>query len=299
MTSSPGPDSFGHQRHQQRVAAGRNPDGMFAAAIRGQQLLALGDGRPENEVLALQHGIDGLTDLLADRRVLGLQVEQGDVDLVGLHGRIRHIRYSPDIAFQHQGQFIACHGCVSRAAPSREPPSMADMDTMHGMVAPRHERLPRIRIPVIAPIPKFYSDRSAYGRGASGSAASRTWPSPRRYFLPQAAHVAASSRNSNREAAQRHIQPIRRAGTPATRAKSATSAATTAPAATNAYRPTLWPQTMVLLAPNVAPCRTSVGRYSLFRTISLRGLMTLVKTIDGPQNTPSSNVTASYTETLF
>src|SRR5262245_8619371 len=59
------------------------------------------------------------------------------------------------------------------------------------------------------------------------------------------------------------------------------------------------PQTMVQLAPRVAPCRTRVGRSSSMRRIALRGLNTLVNTIDGPQNTSSSRVTPSYTETLF
>jgi hypothetical protein len=43
----------------------------------------------------------------------------------------------------------------------------------------------------------------------------------------------------------------------------------------------------------VAPRRTSVRRYSLFRETWLRGLMTFVKTIDGPQKTSSSNSTPS------
>src|SRR5262245_1992842 len=59
------------------------------------------------------------------------------------------------------------------------------------------------------------------------------------------------------------------------------------------------PHTMVLLAPSVAPHLTSVGRSSSRRLISLRGLYTFVNTIDGPQNTSSSRVTPSYTETLF
>ena len=45
------------------------------------------------------------------------------------------------------------------------------------------------------------------------------------------------------------------------------------------------------LAPIVAPRLTIVGRNSLLRMISARGLVTLVKTQDGPQNTPSSSVT--------
>ena len=89
------------------------------------------------------------------------------------------------------------------------------------------------------------------------------------------------------------IQPMRRAGTPAISAKAGTSFVTTAPAAMKAYSPIVWPQTMVALAPIVAPRLTSVGRNSFLRSISARGLLTLVNTQDGPQKTPSSSVTPS------
>jgi hypothetical protein len=84
---------------------------------------------------------------------------------------------------------------------------------------------------------------------------------------------------------------MRRAGTPAIRAKGGTSFVTTAPAAMKQYSPSLLPQTMVALAPIVAPRFTSVGRNSFLRSISARGFMTLVKTQEGPQKTPSSTVT--------
>jgi hypothetical protein len=74
---------------------------------------------------------------------------------------------------------------------------------------------------------------------------------------------------------------------------------TTAPAPTNAYAPTVCPHTTVALAPIDAPRRTSVRRYSCFRDTWLRGLSTLVNTIDGPQNTSSSSSTPSYRLTLF
>ncbi len=51
------------------------------------------------------------------------------------------------------------------------------------------------------------------------------------------------------------------------------------------------PQTMVALAPMLAPRFTSVARYSCLRDTWLRGLITLVNTIDGPQNTSSSSTT--------
>src|SRR5262245_24437609 len=59
------------------------------------------------------------------------------------------------------------------------------------------------------------------------------------------------------------------------------------------------PQRMVALAPMDAPRLTSVVLYSLLRTTSLRGFTTLVKTIDGPQNTWSSSTTPVYRLTLF
>ena len=59
------------------------------------------------------------------------------------------------------------------------------------------------------------------------------------------------------------------------------------------------PQTIVQLAPRLAPRPTRVARNSSFRDTWLRGLRTLVNTIDGPQNTSSSRVTPVYTDTLF
>jgi hypothetical protein len=78
-----------------------------------------------------------------------------------------------------------------------------------------------------------------------------------------------------------------------TSAKSGTSCVTTAPAPTNACRPTVVPQTIVQFAPSVAPRRTSVRRYSCLRTTAERGFSTFVNTMLGPQNTSSSSVTAS------
>src|SRR6476659_7303920 len=59
------------------------------------------------------------------------------------------------------------------------------------------------------------------------------------------------------------------------------------------------PHTTVLFAPSEAPRRTSVVLYSSLRATWLRGLITLVNTIDGPQNTSSSRTQPVYTDTLF
>ena len=80
------PDVLGHQADQQGVAAGGDGDGVRAAAVRGQLGLALGHGRAEDALLALQHGVDGRADFVADRGVLGLQVEQRNGD------GLRHVR---------------------------------------------------------------------------------------------------------------------------------------------------------------------------------------------------------------
>src|SRR5207245_4524052 len=94
-----------------------------------------------------------------------------------------------------------------------------------------------------------------------------------------------------RRAPHWHSQPTRRAGTPTIRANPGTSEVTTAPAPMNAYSPSVTPHTIVALAPMDAPRRTSVRRYSCLRDTWLRGLSTLVKTHEGPQNTSSSNST--------
>ena len=66
-----------------------------------------------------------------------------------------------------------------------------------------------------------------------------------------------------------------------------------------AYVPIVIPQIIVLLAPIVAPFFTIVFLYSFFRLISDLGLITLVKTMLGPQKTLSSKVTSSNMDTLF
>src|SRR5258708_15928858 len=98
---------------------------------------------------------------------------------------------------------------------------------------------------------------------------------------------------SGRRSPHWHIHPTRRAGTPTTSANGATSVLTTAPAPTKEYSPRVTPLTMVAFAPMEEPRFTSVRRYSPFRDTWLRGVSTLVKTMDGPQNTSSSISTPS------
>src|SRR6266511_143909 len=125
------------------------------------------------------------------------------------------------------------------------------------------------------------------------------WPSFQ-YICWHVWHMPGPSpRSKLRRFPHLHIQPVILPGLPTTRAKSGTSFTTTAPAPIKAYCPIVTPQTIVQLAPRVAPRCTNVGRSSSMRRIALRGLNTFVNTIDGPQNTSSSRVTPSYTETLF
>ena len=89
------------------------------------------------------------------------------------------------------------------------------------------------------------------------------------------------------------IHPILLAGVPAIKANAGTSFVTTAPAAIKQYLPKLLPHIIVALAPIDAPFLTIVLRYSSFLAISDRGLLTFVKTQEGPQKTSFSNSTPS------
>src|ERR1035441_6187622 len=114
-----------------------------------------------------------------------------------------------------------------------------------------------------------------------------------RYCAPQAAHLAPSPVPLAEKSSlipHAHIHPRRRAGFPTIKAYAGTSRVTTAPAPINAYSPIVIPQTIVLFAPIEAPRFTRVCLYSFLRRTWLRGLITLVNTIDGPQNTSSSRI---------
>ena len=87
------------------------------------------------------------------------------------------------------------------------------------------------------------------------------------------------------------IQPICFAGFPTNKAKSGTLLVTTAPAPIKAYSPISWPHTIVAFAPIEAPLPTWVRAYSLFLFTAERGLITFVKTQEGPKNTSLPQVT--------
>jgi hypothetical protein len=76
--------------------------------------------------------------------------------------------------------------------------------------------------------------------------------------VPVSAQTASSPSSKRRVAPLCDTQPMRRAGTPAISAYGGTSLVTTAPAATNAHSPMVTPQTMVALAPMLAPWHTRV-----------------------------------------
>ena len=71
-------DPDGHQRDQQSIRARRDPDAVGALAVGGDFPLQGFDFRAEDEDLRLEHPVDRGAHLVADRAVLGLQVEQGD-----------------------------------------------------------------------------------------------------------------------------------------------------------------------------------------------------------------------------
>ena len=95
-------------------------------------------------------------------------------------------------------------------------------------------------------------------------------------------------------------QPIRRAGVPATSAKSGTSCTTTAPAATIAHRPTSTGATQTARAPTEHPWRRVTPTGSQWDASTrepsgwiARGYWSLVRTAAGPMNTPSSTTAGS------
>ena len=76
MTSSPGTHVERHERGEERVRAGRHPDAVPRPHVVGHLLLEGRHLRADDEVLALEDPVDGLADLVLDRRVLRLEIEQ-------------------------------------------------------------------------------------------------------------------------------------------------------------------------------------------------------------------------------
>src|SRR5262249_31247341 len=162
----------------------------------------------------------------------------------------------------------------------------------HNVIAVCEHTLDRAvhALPEIRALPRQVDKGNGFiqDRFVHGSLISSSWSGPiPRYRRP----VAGQTRSGPSFSPCRPIQAMRRAGTPAISAKAGTFVVTTEPAAMKQYSPSTWPQTMVALAPIVAPRLTRVWRNSLFRSISARGLLTLVNTQEGPQKTPSSSVT--------
>ena len=111
-------------------------------------------------------------------------------------------------------------------------------------------------------------------------------------------NVLSPVRSSGKPERPTHL--IRRAGTPATSAKSGTSLVTTEPAATVAQRPTVTGATHTARAPMAQPSRsvtpTGSQSWALFGVPSglmARGNVSLVSTAAGPTNTPSSRCAGS------
>ena len=82
------PDVERHQRHEQRVGARRDADAVLRPAVGRDLLLQLAHGGTEDEHLRLGDVQHGCIELGLEGAVLGLEVEQRDVELLGaVHGR--------------------------------------------------------------------------------------------------------------------------------------------------------------------------------------------------------------------
>ena len=79
-----GADLERHERGEERVGARRHPDPVPRADVVRHGLLEDRYLRAHDELLGLEHAVDGLADLVLDRRVLGLEIEQRDLHRVGL-----------------------------------------------------------------------------------------------------------------------------------------------------------------------------------------------------------------------
>ncbi len=73
-------DVQGHQRKQKRIGARRTANPMHGPTVLGDLGLEPGDLRPEDEHLALEDLTHNRLDLVADRLVLRLEIQGGNVD---------------------------------------------------------------------------------------------------------------------------------------------------------------------------------------------------------------------------
>ena len=73
----PGPDPKAQQGQPEGVRAAADPGGELRPAERGELLLELGDERAAREGGLVEHLLDRVRDLPADRLVLGFQVQEG------------------------------------------------------------------------------------------------------------------------------------------------------------------------------------------------------------------------------
>src|SRR5262249_41425568 len=68
-------DSSRHKRCQKRIGARRHTNGKLSPAKCGDFVLESGHFRTEDEVLGFANAVNRRTDLVANRRILGFQIE--------------------------------------------------------------------------------------------------------------------------------------------------------------------------------------------------------------------------------
>ena len=90
-----------HERDEQGVRAGRHADRVAAPAVCGDGLLERLHLRAQDELLRLQHAVDGLAELVAQRRVLRLEVQQRHLE-TSSHGPRHRPSSSPSGASRHR-----------------------------------------------------------------------------------------------------------------------------------------------------------------------------------------------------
>src|SRR4029453_14508684 len=114
-----------HERGQERIGAGRHPDPVSRSDVVRHRSFESRHLRAHDELLALQHPVDGLAELVLDRRVLRLEIEQRH-----LHSTLpvspRGCTWSPSIEYRRRqsGQTPSPSTIVSRTPHSHIHPAI-------------------------------------------------------------------------------------------------------------------------------------------------------------------------------
>ena len=104
-----------HQREQECIGAGRHGNRVLDADERTQFSLQIVDLRPHDEPLAVAHACHRREEVVAQRSILGVEVEQGN----------RHCRYSISPARCLPVPARGCTACATRIRVRRARPGAA------------------------------------------------------------------------------------------------------------------------------------------------------------------------------